>query len=214
MDYWPLYHESLYSLWDKTSGLKSFFRNLILAFKRHARYKRFNSIQRHFLGLKHKPEFRSASEMEGLDYDVIVYGSDQIWWKSRIGKIDFDPVYWGQNISRDIKKVSYAASMGIINLTDADLSQIRKYLTAFSSISVRETQLMNTLQPLTEKTIKTALDPTLLMPSSFWESVCTRKTPVNGKYILYYKMMNDDKADVFAHELGKLYNLPVKYRQL
>lgn len=209
VDYWPLDHENLYRLWDETSGLKSFFRNLVLAWKRNARYKRFRKIQLKYLGINRKPLYRSALELNDLNYDVIIYGSDQIWWKSRIGKTSFDPVYWGQCISGHLKKVSYAASMGIINLTDADLSQIRNYLTAFSAISVRETRLMDTLQPLTDKAIKTVLDPTLLMPSSFWESVCNSKLPVNGKYILFYKMMNDDKAEDFARELGRLHNLPV-----
>ena len=180
-----------------------------MAPKRNIRYIKFRRAQNRLLGISGKPLIRSAEQLNDLPYDIIVYGSDQIWWKSRTGRAGFDPVYWGQFVSSDIKKVSYAASMGIINLTDADVSEIKNYLTAFSHISVRETQLMEVLQPLTDKEICTVLDPTLLVSSSFWESVCHKKAPVNGRYILYYSMMQDDKADTFAKKLSQSTGLPV-----
>lgn len=209
VDYWPYDHENLYSLWDKTDNQKSFFRNLILALKRSLRHKRFLTAQQHYLGINRTPVFRSVEQLDNLDYDVIVYGSDQIWWKSRIEENGFDPVYWGQHVNSRIKKVSYAASMGVINLTDNDLTVIKNYLTAFSHISVRETQLMNILQPLTNKAISTVLDPTLLLPSSFWESLCEKEIRNHPKYILFYHVMSDDKADRFAQEISNKLNLPV-----
>lgn len=209
VDYWPLDHEKLYRLWDETSGLKSFLRNLVLAWKRNARYKRFRKLQQKYLIIDRKPLFRSAQELNNLNYDVIIYGSDQIWWKSRTDKSGFDPVYWGQQINKKMKKVSYAASMGIIDLNDKDLSDIRNYLVAFSSISVREIQLMNVLQPLTDKTISVVLDPTLLVPASFWESLCREKVSVKGQYILYYRMMGDEKSDLLALEISRKLNLPI-----
>lgn len=210
IDYWPVDHEKMYNAWDKTVSIKSFFRNLLLARKRKARYRRFITAQQRCLGIDRKPSFRSSAQLERVEYDAVIYGSDQIWWKSRIGDNGFDPVYWGQYINGCIKKISYAASMGIIELQEKDLNDIRYYMTAFSHISVRETQLQELIQPLTDKTVSAVLDPTLLVPSSFWESICDSKnTPVKTKYILYYRMMSDDKADAFARELGRQHNLPV-----
>ena len=209
IDYWPYDHENMYRLWDKNDNIKSFFRNLLLAQKRFPRYKRFLKDQQQFLGVGSKPLFRTPEQLLELEYDIIIYGSDQIWWKSRIGNNGFDSVYWGQNTRKGIKKIAYAASMGIIDLTEKDTADITNYLKDFSQISVRETRLMTVLQPLTDKPIKTVLDPTLLMPSSFWESFCGNLKPVKGKYILYYRMMGDPKADVFAKEIGKLHDLPV-----
>lgn len=208
IDYWPYEHEKKYSV-GKINGIKSFIRSLIILWRSTPRYRRFRMEQQKYLGIGAKPLFRNGKQLERLEYDVIVYGSDQIWWKSRLGDSGFDSVYWGQFIKNDIKKVAYAASMGIIDLTEIDKNEITNYLKAFSHISVRESQLMNTLQPLTDKTIRTVLDPTLLMPSAFWESFCGQLMPVKGKYILYYKMMNAPEADIFAIEMSKKLNLPV-----
>lgn len=209
IDYWPLDHERMYDLWDETVSIKSFLRNLLLAGKRKARYRRFIKVQQLCLGIGKEPAYRSSAQLKEVEYDAVIYGSDQIWWKSRIGD-GFDPVYWGQYISGAIKKISYAASMGIINLQENDFSKIRNYLTAFTHISVRETQLQELIQPLTDKTVRTVLDPTLLVTPSFWESICNKKNPpVRTKYILFYRMMSDDRADAFAQELGRKHNLPV-----
>lgn len=208
VDYWPYEHEKKYRI-GKINGIKPFIRSLIVLWRSTPRYKRFRVDQQKYLKIGAEPLFRNGKQLEELDYDVIIYGSDQIWWKSRLGDNGFDPVYWGQFVKNDIKKVAYAASMGIIDLTEKDKNEITNYLKAFSHISVRENQLKNALQPLTDKTIRTVLDPTLLMPSGFWESFCGQLRPVKGKYILYYKMMNAPCADVFAIKTGRILNLPV-----
>ena len=209
IDYWPYDHEKMYSIWDRITTINSFFRGIVVAQKRYGRYKRFRIAQKHYLGITPKPAFRYPTQLTNLEYDVIIYGSDQIWWKSRIGNKGFDSVYWGEYINKSIRKVAYAASMGIIDLTEQDTSEIRNYLKNFSHISVRETQLMSVLQPFTSTNIKTVLDPTLLMTSSFWESLCTQVKPIKGKYIFCYNLMIDPKADAFAQEMGKKLKLPV-----
>jgi len=211
VDYWPQEHKKRYRLFDNSTNLKLLFRNLLLAYKRYPRYKRFKKDQMQYLGIPERPVYGSVRQLEqiGKQYDLIIYGSDQIWWKSRLDTNGFDPVYWGEFISKNIKKITYAASMGVISLTDSDKRYISNCLNAFSHISVRETQLMEVLQPLTGKKICTVLDPTLLVPSSFWESKCLKDAPVKGKYILYYRMMSDERADVFANETGRILNMPV-----
>lgn len=208
IDYWPYEHEKKYGV-GKINGIRSFIRSMLVLWRSYPRYKRFRIDQQKYLGIGAKPLFRNHKQLDILEYDVVVYGSDQIWWKSRLGDSGFDPVYWGQFIKKDIKKVAYAASMGVIDLSEKDKDEITNYLKAFSHISVREFQLMNALQPLTDKTIKTVLDPTLLMSPTFWEFFCGQLKPVKGKYILYYKMMNAPKADIFAKKMSGKLNLPV-----
>lgn len=208
IDYWPYGHENMYNS-RENGGIKTFVRNLLVLKNRLPRYIRFRKAQRKYLGIASKPMFRTGEQLETVEYDVIIYGSDQIWWKSKITDNKFDRVYWGQYIRNNVKKIAYAASMGIINLTENDKLEIANYLKSFSDIFVRETQLMNVLQPMTEKPIRTVLDPTLLLPASFWEAFCSRQKKVNGKYIFYYKMLGDPKADIFAREIGRIHKLPV-----
>lgn len=209
IDYWPQYHEDSYKLWEECHDIRSFIRSMMLAQKRHTRFKAFRSAQEKYLEIPDKPLFRDSSDLKDVDADIVIYGSDQIWWKARAGIKGFDDVYWGQHIPQNVKKIAYAASMGVIELTPNDNAEITEYLRNFSGISVRETQLKEALQPLTERNIHVVLDPTLLVPSSFWESLGGKNVPNKEKYILYYKMMNSEKADLFADEMGKKTNLPV-----
>lgn len=210
IDYWPFYHEKFYNIWGvNNSGLKSLLRSILVARKKRIRYIGFIKNQKKYLGLSANPKYHNPEDLNNIEYDVIIYGSDQIWWKSRLGHDGFDDVYWGQHITQCQNKVVYAASMGIINLTEQDKYKIAEYLKNFSRISVRELQLKDVIQPMTENNISVVLDPTLLVPSSFWISKCSKGRPVKEKYILYYRMIASDKADMFSKELSKKFNLPV-----
>lgn len=208
IDYWPLLHENIYRHTAKNDGIRSFIRNMLLTRKRALRYRQYKLSLKKYLGISGNP-IRTPDKLQNIEYDLIIYGSDQIWWKDRLESEGFDLVYWGQHVSNSIRKVSYAASMGVIDLTEKDKTQIKEYLKSFSAISVRETRLQEVLQPLTNKPIKTVLDPTLLLPKAFWDAFCNKKRLIKNKYILYYKVMNDDKADALARDMGKKHQLPV-----
>lgn len=79
-------------------------------------------------------------------YDVIIYGSDQIWRKQPGLKYRFNPVYFAGNILMADKHVSYAASMGIIDLCSEDYTFLKEKLSHFTKISVREKSLQDVIQ--------------------------------------------------------------------
>lgn len=64
-------------------------------------------------------------------YDVIIYGSDQIWRKQPGLKYRFNPVYFAGNILMADKHVSYAASMGIIDLCSEDYTFLKREIKSF-----------------------------------------------------------------------------------
>ena len=116
----------------------------------------------------------------GEDYDVFVTGSDQVWnprWYQGTYFLDFVP--------KQKRKISYAASLGVVSLTEEQQDHFRNMLVDFHDISVREEDAVALLQPVTEKEIKCVLDPTMLLSAEQWDMVCDKKQ-VNEPYLLCY----------------------------
>lgn len=215
VDYWPEGHADTYRLipnsWKKRSliGKIKFFIYLFLRYSRAK--KRIEGMQllvEKYFGLTSTPLYPTAESLKSLSYDCVVYGSDQIWWKSTIpGYSGFDPVYWGEYLPDSIKKVAYAPSMGVIDLTDQDKEQIRKWLCNFKALSVRETGLYEAIHGLADKEMPIVLDPVFLIPRKDWEKFCY---PVHrSKYILYYNLIPSEEADLLVKKLRKERNCDV-----
>lgn len=209
VDYWPEGHADGYRLfphsWKKRSlfGKVKFFISFILRYSRaKKRIEGMRCLVETYLGLPTVPCYQTVESLKNLSYDCIVYGSDQIWWKSTIpGYSGFDPVYWGEYLPDSIKKVAYAPSMGIIDLTLQDKEQIRKWLCNFNALSVRETGLYEAIHGLTDKEMPIVLDPVFLISKTEWENFCR---PVNRpKYILYYNLIPSEEADKLVKKLRK-----------
>ena len=208
VDYWPAGHANVYKLLNldwKHQSLVKILKTLIsfaLGYSRRKKRKdKMEYLVQKYFNLSLSPIYEKPEELSSLDYDCVVYGSDQIWWKSTIpGYEGFDPVYWGEYFNPMIKKVTYAPSMGIIDLTQEDKLQIQKWLKNFDTISVREIELYQAVQGLTEKSISVVLDPVFLLSKEEWSKYCV---PVNrSKYILYYNLLPSKEADGFVKTLS------------
>lgn len=212
VDYWPKEHAALYKVYhrEEVSSFKTLLRECVVAYYRRSKAKPFIEAQRTFLKLGKKPLYDKPQQLAEISYDLLIYGSDQIWWKSRLrGGDGFDTAYWGMHVPKSVRRISYAASMGAIELTANDRQTIGQLLDGFDYISVRENQLRDAIQPLTEKTIEVNVDPTLLLDKKRWEGYCTSIPESKEKYILYYRMMSDKEADKLVQQLSKQTGLPV-----
>ena len=70
----------------------------------------------------------------------------------------------------------------------------------FSAISVRETDLCQEIEKLTDKNISVVLDPVFLLSKEEWSKYCV---PINrSKYILYYNLLPSKEADGFVKTLS------------
>ncbi len=215
VDYWPAGHANVYKLLNLDWKHQSFVKILkaLISFalgysRRKKRKDKMEYLVQKYFNLSLSPKYEKPEELSSLDYDCVVYGSDQIWWKSTIPRYEgFDPVYWGEYINPMIKKVTYAPSMGIIDLTQEDKLQIQKWLKNFDAISVRETELYQAIQGLTEKSISVVLDPVFLLSKEEWSKYCI---PINrSKYILYYNLLPSKEADGFVKNLKARLNYEI-----
>ena len=142
-----------------------------------------------------------------LQYDCVIVGSDQIWRNHESdGKhIGFDPVYFCQHIPKNIRCISYAASMGIIQLNKEDKDILKNYLNRFSRILVRENSLKEAIDGLGFDSA-IVVDPTLLLSKDEWNKFLPNKRFHTTKYVLYYELVKSKEALVFAkrkaEELG------------
>ena len=204
VDYWPEGHADAYRLFPRSWKERSFIGKIKLLISLILRYNRAKKrsdkmlvlVKKHF-GLTDIPCYQTPESLTNISCDCVVYGSDQIWWKSTIPNYSgFDSVYWGEYTSKKIRKITYAPSMGIIDLNRENKDKIRKWLCNFEALSVRETELQQSLQGLTDKRISVVLDPVFLLSSVEWESYCV---PIKrSKYILYYNLLRSEEADNLA----------------
>lgn len=118
-----------------------------------------------------------------LSDSYVIVGSDQVWNPNYYLKHTYllDPL-GGE------KRISYAASLGVDELTEEQKRRFKSALKHYDSISVREGSAQKLLQPLTNKKVEVVLDPTLLLDKMEYTELESMPKGLNNgeKYILCY----------------------------
>ena len=193
IDYYPGYHRMMYQAFNvqalKRKGLRGklygLYINCKYYFSKRARIKVYDP----FIEKQIVPY---CIQDEKEKYDLIVYGSDQIWRKQPGLKI-FNPIYFGENNYCTQRQISYAASMGELNLDDSELAFLHRTLSKFNYVGVRELDLYNVMKPLNLNNLHITIDPTLLLKSNEWDAVLHTKRIIDKPYILFYKVRDSFK---------------------
>ncbi|KEO71833.1 polysaccharide pyruvyl transferase family protein [Anditalea andensis] len=219
IDYWPIYHQESYKFFSpvalKVKSLPAKIKYLLglsLGYSRiHKRRFGYKDFMINKLGLENNIKYILPEEINN-NYDVIVYGSDQIWKKynSRLFK-GFDPVYFGAfPKGGDVKKISYAASMGVIDLIDEDKNTLKKLITNLNSISVREINLQEIVKELGFQ-VNLVLDPVFLLKKEQWFSLFENLPKlVTKKYVLVYDLNYSEASKKVAKEIALKLGLEIK----
>ena len=185
VDYWPDYHKEMYALFPKHKFFKFSLRKKIaflLSF-----IKNYNSKKRRIDNFEKFFQTHIYPYCRPIDntYDVVVYGSDQIWRKQPVLGT-YNPFYFGVNEIKTKHHISYAASMGNLPDNDADKAIIKNLVIHLDRISVRENNLKQFLLSLGVKNVSLSLDPTLLLNSEMWNKYLPTKKYIGEKYALLY----------------------------
>jgi hypothetical protein len=114
--------------------------------------------------------------------DVYITGSDQVW--SVGGGIG--EAYFLNFGNEDIKRISYAASMGKSVIAEEHRETIKKYLGKFSAISVREHALKEAITPLVNCDIEENIDPVFLTSAKHWRTLQHKVSGMDKPYILCF----------------------------
>lgn len=141
------------------------------------------------------------------DADIYMTGSDQVWGPILYGGYDWN--YFLDFVGDDKKKIAFASSFGKMDISDKDSNQMKKLLSRYDSIAVRESQAEELLNDWGINA-KQVLDPTFLLNAEQWKQILPYKDKgTKQKYVLIYEIHNNKKLDRYAKEFAKKMNLPL-----
>ena len=216
IDYWPKYHKHIYSLFSfdvflKQEGVKGKLRYIKKCANGYKEKKiRYNNFQG-FIKKYICPHISSTKDC----FDVIVHGSDQIWRKQP-EICTFNPVYFGKSQIKAQMKISYAASMGILDVDLKDRDILKEYISCLDIISVREIELLHLVENLGFSDVRLDPDPALLLSGRKWAETMNLKED-KERYVLYYKIFDsfDERqikkfADMKGCSLKIVYSKAIK----
>ena len=211
IDYWPDYHKRMYE--KKVIG-KSSLKGLALRVKLSSIYKSLRIYFGNYIRLRRTNAFsiKYLHLTPSRSFDLCVYGSDQIWRKQHQYDCEsFNPVYFGNDYIQASKKISYAASMGHIEIeSDRDKAFVESSLRNFDAISVREDDLATALSLYTNKHIEIVSDPVFLLSAEQWKKILPARRIRKGRYIFLYNLEDDSTALKIARHLSHKFNLPIQ----
>ena len=171
---------------------------LLNELSRIKRYRIYRASLSEYLRISERIQKKDIYDLTA--YDVLIIGSDQLWNKKITGGFDF--FYCAQFEKKNGQKViGYAISMNKPSLNDNEIEDLKKIMTNFDCLSVRETTSAELLQPLTEKKVNVVIDPTFLLSKEQWMKYVK---PVKEKeYICCYPVLNQEKVKVRARIIAK-----------
>ena len=170
---------------------------------RNNMYYKNKFLYRTFLSVKYfaKFEFNKAKSIfntyrgfekarKSLEYfskteniDLYIFGSDTIWNIAERYFNEESKHYFGYNFKG--RKITYAPSVGPTDINNILKSkELCQCIKEFNAISVRDDKTFELIKTVTGKGAEFVVDPTMLMPKEFYESMA--KECPDEKYILFY----------------------------
>lgn len=168
----------------------------------------FQRFQKQYLRLSNTL-YGSVEELERNlpDADIFVTGSDQVW--GAIGGEEYDPAYFLSFVPADRHQIAFSASFGKTDLCKDLTDDLPRLLKNYSSILVREKSAVDIVAQHSDKTAKLILDPTLMLDSTEWDTLC-EKTGMEGKdYIFVYQLHHNKDMEKYITRVQKETGLPV-----
>lgn len=162
--------------------------------------------QRDFKSFKQRNIPYSSKILYGKDalnkccrkYDVLIAGSDQIW--SMMLDNPMNSVYYLDFGTKVQKRISYAASFGLHSYPSILKDELRKQLSRFDFISVRENDGIEICRECGVDAVQ-VLDPTLLLEKSVYRQFLLKKRTI--PYTFMYVLNINDSNDINWTELRK-----------
>ena len=169
--------------------------------------------EREFLEFRHRYLAESVTcssvrEIETLDYDIYISGSDQIW-NYQITGAEFDPVFF-LNLHSPAKKVIYAASSQDTPFPlDMELKFKDLLIGIDAAVGIREEKLRDYVSDLTGLEYPVVLDPTLLAGKKIMDKIPERNEIPDYPYILLYQIDSNPASDISVKTLEQRFGCRV-----
>lgn len=141
---------------------------------------KFTKFTNDYLKIKRFTYLKLKAIAHSNNYKAFICGSDQIWNSMAIY---VDPLYY-LRFAPQKKRIAYAPSFGKSEIPDYNQKRIKKYISEFQHVSIREKQGQNMIYSLIGKTYPVLIDPTLLLRGDYWRNL--NNSSKRGSYILFY----------------------------
>lgn len=211
--YHPDIIDNLYDPMEGRTGLKRQLKKFSLSLTSPESLARFHKFQS-FLTKNFNliGDFRTYEELKAanLNLDAYITGSDQVWNPVHIG--GFDPAYYLDFAEEDSKRISYAASVGSDYIHPKYKEDMRKSLSGYTGVSIRESSIKDAVQELTDVPVKVVLDPTMLLVKDDYEAIKV-KSPIKEPYILVYMVEKNQQVISLANTISISLGMPVIQRR-
>lgn len=212
IDYKPKYREPFeHQKFSSKNPVKQLIGKLIEAshlkafMKRDARFREFVS-KYHRLSLTKFHDFDELNN--GCDiYDIIVSGSDQVFNPKRDSN-----VYYLAFEKFNGKKIAYAPSMGVSQLSEDNANIIKPWVRDFEVLSCREAEGASILSKLSETNVPVVCDPVCLLSKERWQEIAI--SPSKKGYIFVFDLNGGAPLFKLAQKLSKQTGLPIEYATL
>lgn len=155
-----------------------------------------------FKDIKYSKEYRKVREIykNAPQYDIYISGSDQLW--SPMHPFSIEPFFL-TFAPAGSKKISYATSIGVTELTDREKTDFKRWLSSYEAISVREAEGKQLLDSfITGKNIEVVADPTFLLDIEDWKKLAIAPN-IKENYILLFSLTNTKPLVDFAIRMSK-----------
>lgn len=139
--------------------------------------------------IKHSTKHYTINEIRkvtGLDYDVYIAGSDQIWNYMHTDDLDVYFLKFAKKFKA--KRMSYAASISVSHIPESKQELYKRLVSNIQYLSVRELQGAKIIKELTGRNAEVVLDPTLLINSHEWKENVAQAPDIKEKYVLIYTL--------------------------
>lgn len=179
-------------------------------------------VQKNKLNKFISSNFKTSKSFIGLNalndenwtlYDSVIVGSDQVWNPNYLYG---DKAFLLSFVPDDVNKTSIASSFAVDHIPDNLIQKYKRYLSKFSSITVRENNGLSILREQLDfpKHASIVLDPTLLLNRFQWLSAMSITESSQSDFILLYYLKYSFDSAPYIFEivkyLSKVYNLKIK----
>ncbi len=165
--------------------------------------RKFNKMRLKYLKMTER--CKTVEELDSLNADIFMTGSDQVWGPTLNG--NYDEAYFLSFVGDKAKKVAYAASFGRTDFSRDIISAYKKMFSTYNAIAVRESSAVETLNDMDVPCVGQVLDPTLLLNGEQWSEYIDKE--IDEKYVLVYQLHNNSDLSNYAKQFAEKVGLPL-----
>lgn len=136
--------------------------------------------------------------------DLLVCGSDQIWAPNV-----FNPIYFASFARKGIRKVAYAASIGLNTIPQELVPKYKHLLSDFFAVGIREREGRHLLKAQCGVDSTVVLDPTLLVDSDTYKSMQRRVGVVERPFLFCYFLNKEHQYKEAVERYASEHNLQI-----